>query len=264
MPFSKVDDIVVHWRETGPENAPPILFANSLGTDFRIWDEVAFVLSDRYRVITYDKRGHGLTDETPGPYSIDLLARDALSLASKLGLTHFAFVGLSIGGQIAQRVAHLAGDRVKALVLCDTAAKIGDAAGWNARIDAIEKGGLGAIADGVMERWFSAEYRRTRLEELAGWRNMFLRSPKQGYLACCAALRDADLTSDAPKITAPTLAVVGSEDGSTPVDLVQKTAQLITGARFEVIDGSGHLPCLDQPLHLAHLIALHLTGAGYD
>src|SRR5271165_5145897 len=115
MAFSRVKDIVVHWRELGPSDAPAIVFANSLGTDFRIWDEVAGTLNDRYRIVTYDQRGHGLSDLTPGPYSIDGLAEDTLGLIDHLGLESFAFVGLSVGGIIAQRVAIRVGGRLKAL-----------------------------------------------------------------------------------------------------------------------------------------------------
>jgi 3-oxoadipate enol-lactonase len=172
-------------------------------------------------------------------------------------------VGVSIGGMIAQQAALRSAGRIKVLVPCDTAAKIGDAASWNARIEAVEKGGLGAIADAVMERWFPPEYRRTRPDELGGWRNMLLRTPAKGYAAACAALRDADLRTETPKIDVPTLFVAGSEDGSTPPDLVRESALLIPGARFEVIEGAGHLPCLDHPMKLAHLISAHFEGAGY-
>jgi 3-oxoadipate enol-lactonase len=263
MPFTRLKDITVHWRETGPLQAPAIVFVNSLGTDFRIWDEVAGALEDRYRIVVCDKRGHGLSDETPGPYSIDGLAGDCLALIDYLGIETFALVGISIGGMIGQRVAIEAAHRLKALVLCDTAAKIGDAASWNARITAVEQGGLGAIADAVMERWFSSEFRRERPVEVSGWRNMVLRTPSGSYTAACAALRDADLSDEAPKIAVPTLVVVGSEDGSTPPDLVRATARLIPNARFEVIEGSGHLPCLDNPIKLVHLISEHLSRAGY-
>lgn len=263
MAFSRVNDIVVHWRQIGPEDAPAVVFANSLGTDFRIWDEVANALAGRYRIVTYDKRGHGLSDEPAGPYSIDGLASDSIALIDHLGIETFAFVGLSIGGMIAQRVAVRAANRIKALVLCDTAAKIGDAAGWNARIAAVESQGLSAIADAVLERWFSSAFRRSRSDELAGWRNMLIRSPQAGYVATCAALRDADLRPDAPRITAPTLFAVGCEDGSTPPDLVRQSARLVPQARFELIANSGHLPCIDHPLELANLIAQHFSEAGY-
>jgi 3-oxoadipate enol-lactonase len=263
MPFLRVNDIVVHWREVGPATAPAVIFANSLGSDFRIWDEVAGALKERYRIVTYDKRGHGLTSETPGPYSIDGLASDSLALIDRLGIETFAFVGLSVGGMIAQRVAIRAGGRLKALVLCDTAAKIGEAAAWSARIAAVEANGLSVIADAVIERWFSSAFRSTRADEVAGWRNMLVRTPQAGYAATCAAIRDADLRDDATKITAPTLFVAGSEDGSTPPAIVRESARLVPGARFEEIAGAGHLPCIDQPLKLAKLIAEHFAEAGY-
>src|SRR5262249_3211448 len=161
-----------------------------LGTDLRIWDDVAAKLASRYRILTYDNRGHGLSDAPPGPYSIDEMASDILALIDTLGINTFAFVGLSVGGMIAQRLAVRAAERPRALIVCDTAVNISEAALWNARIKAVEANGINAIADGVLERWFSAAFRRERPDELAGWRNMLVRTPAHGYAATCAAIRD--------------------------------------------------------------------------
>jgi len=167
-------------------------------------------------------------------------------------------VGLSVGGLIAQGLAARQPERLSALILCDTAAKIGTAEMWASRIEAIEQDGIEAIADSIMERWLSAAFRRDRPEESAGWRNMLVRTPADGYLGTCAAIRDADLSAEAARIDVPVLCLVGSEDGATPPDLVQATAALIPGARFEVIDGAGHLPCIEQPGVVAALIASFL------
>ena len=259
MQFSQVNGMVAHWASAGRADGPAIIFSNSLGTDLRIWDDVVARLGARYRTLTYDKRGHGLSELTPGPYSIDLFAADLLALADAQGLNRFALVGLSVGGLIAQAVVVRAPERLTALVICDTAAKIGTDETWGARIAAIEKSGLDSIAGELMERWFSRRYRSDRPAEVAGWRNMLVRTPAAGYIATCAALRAADLTAAVGTISTPTLVVAGEEDGSTPPALVRATAGLIPGARFEVIAGAGHLPCIEQPEVLARLIDWHIS-----
>ena len=263
MPFSNINGITVHWSTAARTEGPALVFSNSLGTDGRIWQRLAELLGERFRFITYDSRGHGLTDAPPGPYTIDGMADDLLGLADHTGLGRFALVGLSVGGLIAQQFALRAPDRLSALVLCDTAARIGTVETWNARIEAIRKGGLEAVADPIMERWFAKAFPEHRKDEFAGWRNLMTRTPIEGYIATCQALRDADLTAAVGKITTPTLVVAGAEDGSTPPALVKATADLIPGARFELIDGAAHMPCIEQPERLASLIVAHLESAGH-
>ncbi len=263
MAFSLLNQRVIHWTEMGPADAPAVLFVNSLGTDFRIWDDVAARLADNWRIVLHDKRGHGLSDAPAGPYSIDDHTDDLLALADYLALGRFALVGLSIGGLIGQNIAIRTPERLTALVLADTAAKIGTAASWAARIGAVTKGGLAPIADSVMERWFTPDFHERRPVELAGWRNMLLRTPPEGYIGSCAAIRDADLTDRISTIAAPTLVVVGDQDQSTPPDLVRATADRIAGARFETIASCGHIPTVEQPAAFADLIARHLEEAGH-
>lgn len=263
MAFSQLNDQVIHWNETGQPDGPAVLFANSLGTDLRVWDAVAAELGRRWRIVRHDKRGHGLSDAPAAPYSIDDHTDDALALADHLGITRFAFVGLSIGGLIGQNLALRAPERLTALVLAETAAKIGTPESWAARIEAVETNGLASIADAVMERWFTARFRSDRPVDLAGWRNMLLRTPEAGYVGSCTAIRDADLTGRIGAITAPTLVVAGDQDLSTPPDLVQATAARIPGARFELIAGCGHIPPVEQPAAFASLIARHLEEHGH-
>ena len=134
-------------------------------------------------------------------------------------------------------------------------AKIGDDDIWNARLKAIAESGIASIAGPILERWFSPGYRRPENPDFAGYSNMLVRSPAEGYSATCVALREADLTADAPNIRVPTLCIVGDQDGSTPPDLVKAMAQRIPGARFEIVKGAGHLPCIEQPKATAELIA---------
>lgn len=263
MPFTRVNDVVLHWAWRGLADRPVVVFSNSLGSDFRIWDDVVARLGDRWRILLYDARGHGLSDAPPGPYAIDDHVDDLIALLDHLGVRRAAMVGLSVGGMIAQRLAVRAPSLLAALVLCDTAAKIGTAEMWQARIDAVETAGLEPMADAVLARWFTPGFFAGEPAAAAGWRNMLARTSAVGYAATSAAIRDADLTADAPSIRVPTLCVVGDQDGATPPDLVRGTADLIPGARFVVIDGAGHLPCIEKADVLAALIDRHLGEAGH-
>ncbi len=262
MAFVRVNGIVLHYQVLGPTYGPVLVFINSLGCDLRIWQEVIPAFTDRFRVVLYDKRGHGLSDAPPAPYTIDDHTDDLLALLDHLGIGKTSLVGLSVGGMIAQRMAVQSPDRVQSITLCCTAAKIGTAELWAERIGAVETGGIEPIADAVLQRWFTPLFRETRADELAGWRNMLVRTPPGGYSGTCAAIRDTDLRPDAGRIAVPTLCVAGDQDGSTPADLVKGTADLIPGARFALIEGAGHIPCVEKPDELSGLIKKHLREAG--
>ncbi len=255
MAFARVNGVVLHHEIVGPAGAPVLVFANSLGTDFRIWHEVVARLGGAFRFVLYDKRGHGLSEATPAPYALTDHVSDLAALLDHLGVTKATIVGLSVGGMIAQGLASLRPDLVASLVLCDTAHKIGTAEMWNARIDAVRKGGIGSIADAVMQRWFTPAYRSPANPDYVGYVAMLTRTPTEGYVGTCAALRDADLTESTRALTVPTLCLVGDQDGSTPPDLVRSTAELIKGAEFRIIADAGHLPNIEQPAAVADLIA---------
>lgn len=262
MPFVRISGTLLHYRLTGPEGAPPLVFVNSLGTDARIWDAVIAALSDRYRCLSYDKRGHGLSDAPDGDYALDDHLDDLEGLLDQLRLNKGTVIGVSVGGLIAQGRALRAPHRVAALVLCCTAPRMGDAAMWAARIETARTKGLETMADPVMERWFSPDFRQHRPDELAGWRNLFLRTNPLGYANTCATLRDTDLSADIAQIEAPTLIVAGGADLAAPVDLV-RNCTAIPGSRFEVLDGVGHIPSIEQPARLADLIQDFLKEADH-
>ncbi len=263
MIFVESGDAVIHAELIGDLELPVLAFSNSLGTDFRIWDRVAAGFAETHCLLLYDKRGHGLSELGQGPVTLDRHVDDILAVLDHLEIDRLALVGLSIGGMIGQRLAVRAPERLAALVLCDTAVRIGDRVGWNARIAAVERDGLASIGDAVMERWFTPAYRSEEALAVRAWRTMLVRQAPAGYAASCAALRDADLTEDAGQIAVPTLVLVGDGDQSTPPDLVQATAERIPGARFEVIDGAGHLPCIERPEAMVEFIADHLEEAGH-
>jgi 3-oxoadipate enol-lactonase len=254
MAFARVNGVVIHHELRGRQDGPTVVFSNSLGTDFRIWNAVTPSLEADFRIVLYDKRGHGLSDTPPAPYAMADHVGDLCALLDHLGIRRTAIVGLSVGGMIAQGIAASRPDLVSALVLCDTAHKIGTAEMWNARIDAVTRDGLAALADGVMERWFTPAYRRPDNADFPGYTNMLVRQPAAGYAGTCAALRDADFTESTRALRQPTLLLVGDQDGSTPPELVRSTAELIAGSRLEIVKGAGHIPCVEQPEVTTRLI----------
>lgn len=263
MSFVRINGVLLHYRTAGPTGSPAVVLVNSLGTDLRIWDAVVASLSQRYRVLAYDKRGHGLSDAPSGDYGIEDQVADLAGLLDHAGIGDLALAGVSIGGLIAQAFALRYPRRLRALVLCDTAPRLGEPAIWNGRVETIRRGGLIAIADAVMERWFSERFLRDQPDDLAGWRNLFLRTDPEGYCRTCATLRDTDLTASVGGITTPTLVVAGSMDKSTPPDMVRACAAAIPGARFELIEGSGHLPSIERPAELTALMTSFFEEAGH-
>ncbi|NBN62622.1 3-oxoadipate enol-lactonase [Pannonibacter tanglangensis] len=247
MRMIAVNGVALHVEDSGEPHLPALAFCNSLGTDLRSWDAVAGQLRGRVRIIRHDARGHGLSDCPAGPYAVADLVDDLSALLGHLGVERCVPVGLSVGGLVAQGFAARHPDKVPALVLSNTAARIGTAETWQERIRLIEAGGIEAIAEPILERWFSAAFRGSEPVALAGWRAMLTRTPRQGYLATCAALAAADLTPSTSQLPMPTLVIAGSEDGATPPALVEATARLIRDARYTLIAGAGHLPCIEIP-----------------
>ena len=248
MQFASINGITLHYQLIGaPEGRPVLVFANSLGTDLRIWRDVILRLVGDFAIVTYDMRGHGLSDLGKPPYSIDDHVGDLAGLLDYLEVKSAVICGLSVGGLVAQGLYATRPDLVRALILCDTAHKIGTAEGWAARIAAVEKDGIESIADNIFKLWFTPTFHTQRRDELAGYRNMLVRQPVDGYIGTCAAIRDADFTEAASRIAVPAICVVGDQDGSTPPDVVLELAKLIPRARYEVIKAAAHIPCVEQP-----------------
>lgn len=261
MQVCDLGDVKLHYREDGDPRGAPVVFANSLGTDLRLWDDVVPLLPPGLRLIRYDKRGHGLSDCPQGPYGMGTLVRDAERLLDALGVRDAVFVGLSIGGLIAQGLATKRLDLIRGLVLSNTAAKIGTADSWAARIAAVRAQGIAPIADGILERWFAKGFRAT--PAFTAWANMLIRQPVEGYIGCCAAIAGTDFYTPTAALTLPTLVIAGSEDGSTPPDLVRETGDLIKGSRFHLMRGVGHLPCVEKPAEYAEVLSRFLKEIGH-
>ena len=258
MQIATINSLRLHYAESGDPDGVPLVFANSLGTDFRIWDPLLPHLPAGLRLLRYDMRGHGLSDAPEGEYYMGDLVAEAAGLMDSLGIAGAVFVGLSIGGVVAQGLAAERPDLLRAMVLSNTAAKIGTPDSWTRRIATVRAEGIAAIAEGILGLWFSKKFHETRADELAGWRHMLTRTPVAGYTGCSAAMAETDLRDSTARLALPTLVLAGSEDGSTPPDLVRETAESIAGARFEVIRGAGHIPCVETPETMAALIAAFL------
>lgn len=247
-----VNGVTLHVQEAGDPAGAPVIFANSLGTDLRLWDDLIPLLPDGLRLIRFDKRGHGLSSCPEGHYSMDDLTTDTEGLIKALELGPVTFVGLSIGGMIGQNLASRRPDLVRALVLSNTASKMGDPAAWNDRIAAISANGLKSMEAAILDRWFGPRFRATPAADL--WGAMLSRTPQAGYLGCCAAIADADLTETTSMLRLPALVIAGGEDGASPPDLVAATAALIPDSVFHIITGTGHLPCVEDPAAYAAIL----------
>lgn len=261
MLMANLNGLRVHYTDQGDPDGPAIVFANSLGTDLRLWDQVLPLLPAGLRIIRYDKRGHGLTDATPGPYKMGTLVADLESLLVHLKVRDCLLVGLSIGGMIAQGLAVKRMDLVRAIVLSNTGAKIGTSEMWDERIAAVRAGGIEALADAIMQRWFSAPFRQT--EAFHAWRNMLVRQTLDGYAGCSAAISGTDFYTPTSGLRLPALGIAGSEDGSTPPDLVRETIDLIPGSKFALIRGAGHLPCVENPEEYAGILNGFIKDTGH-
>lgn len=264
MQFVTTEAGSIHVADEGPRDGDVVVFSNSLGTDLRVWDRVVALLPAGLRVIRYDKRGHGLSDCPPREtWGMGDHVADAAAVMDALGAKDAVFVGLSIGGMIAQGLAAERPELVRGMALCDTGAKIGSPEMWDQRIESIEAGGIAALAEPILERWFTKAFREGRPGELALWRNMLTRTTLDGYIGSCAAIRDTDLRESTARLRLPTLALCGDQDGSTPPDLVRETAELIPGAEFQLIPGAGHIPGVEQPETTATAINAFMKRIGH-
>ena len=253
MQFLRVNDTTIHYRlRTGDKGVLPIVFSNSLGTDFRIWDDVVSRMPKEIPVLCMDKRGHGLSDLSD--ITIDILARDVASVMEVCGLGRSLVCGVSVGGLISQALAAARPDLVAGLVLSNTGSKIGNDEIWNERIEITRSKGIEAMADAVMERWFSPGFRNSREEEVSGYRNMLCRTTAEGYARTSEAIRDADYTGSSANLDVPAICISGSEDKATPTELVEALSKTVPGAQHHSIEGVGHLPSIEDPETVANII----------
>ena len=240
------DGCRIAYRLDGPEGAPVLVLSSSLGASAGMWEPQLGALRSRFRVLRYDTRGHGGSDVPPGATSMDRLGRDVLELLDALGIERASFCGLSMGGMIGQWLGVRAPDRIDRIVLANTASYMGPPSGWQQRIESVRRGGMLAIADGVLERWLTPAFRAGSPEAESVLRAMLLATNPEGYTACCAAIRDMDQRPTTHLIRRPTLLITATHDPSTPPACADELARAIPMAKLATLDAA-HLSNIEQP-----------------
>ncbi len=236
---------VAHTLE-GPDDAPVIVFSNSLGTTGLMWDAQAAALSDRFRVLRYGTRGHGGTPATPGPYTVEELAEDVIALLDRLGLDRVSFCGLSIGGMTGMWLGVNAPERIERLVICCTAMQLPPAEMWVDRAAQVRAEGLESVIDTTMERWFTPTFPERSPEVVERIRASFLETDPEGYAGCCEALAEFDMRGQLDAITAPTLLIAGEDDPVGTPERAAAMAEEIENSRLVILPEARHLAAVEQ------------------
>ena len=257
--FLEVDGARIHCRLDGGRGAPVLVLSNSLGTDLALWDPQINTLARTYRVLRYDTRGHGKSTATPGPCSIERLGRDVVGILDQLAIDRVHFCGLSLGGMTGMWLGIHAPRRLQRLVLANTAAHIGPPDNWNARIEKVRAGGMSAISQAVLERWFTPAFMTGHPAELASIRRMMESTPAEGYIACCAAVRDMDQRDAIAAIGVPTLIIAGTFDVATPVAAGRFLADHIEGAEYTEL-AAAHLSNIEAAPAFTHALRAFLDA----
>ena len=240
MPYFDSNGLAIYYEGAEHPGAPWLVFSNSLGADLSMWEPQLSVFSHHFNVLRYDNRGHGGSSAPEGPYTIAQLAQDVLGLCDHIGADRFHFCGLSMGGAVGQWLGVHEPDRVDRLVLCNTSPKFASRQAWTDRIATVESDGLDAIVDAVISRWFRPAFAQEHPEAVSRFRAVFLATPRAGYVASCAVLRDFDFRNLATKILTPTLVVCGTDDPVTTVQDGQILVDSIEKAQTLQLD-SAHL-----------------------
>jgi 3-oxoadipate enol-lactonase len=246
MPEISADGTTIHVEVEGPEAAPVLMLSNSLGTNLHMWDDQVPAFARHFRLVRFDRRGHGGSAVPKGPYSIERLGRDALAVLDGLGIKRFNWCGLSMGGMEGMWLGANAASRIDKLILSNTASYFPDRTIWDGRIDVARDKGLVALVDGTIERWFTAEFRRRSPQAVARIREMFLSTDVEGYVGCGAAIRDMDNRSLLAKVSVPTLVIAGRHDMGTTLEAGEFIAEHIPGAKLAVME-TAHIANVEQP-----------------
>ena len=261
MPFMTASDgCSIHYRFDGEEGRPVVMLSNSLGSTLAMWEPQMASLTERYRVLRYDNRGHGQSDAPPGPYTLERVATDARELIAELELAPVLWCGLSMGGMVGMWLGANAAHTLKRAVLANTSPLIGPPDIWNQRIAMAEKEGMEAMAKTVMPRWLTPPFMEAHPEIAAKLTAMIAATPLQGYIGAAAAVRDMDLRDSLSRITVPVLVIAGSQDPSTPCAMGEQIASGIAGARFAILEAA-HLSNVEQPEEFNRLIRNFLDAA---
>ena len=258
MPVIQSDGCPLHVEVLGRESAPVLMLSNSLGTTLHMWDEQMKPFTEHFRVVRYDRRGHGKSACPKGPYTMDQLGRDALAIMDALGIEKVNWCGLSMGGMVGMWLGANAPDRFEKIILSNTSSYYADKGPWNTRIEKVREGGLGAIADMVMNVWFTEDFREREPAKIDAMKHMLMQTPVDGYIGCCEAVRDMDHRDLLAKITAPTMVIAGRHDPATNLEAAEFIRSRIPGASLTVLDAA-HISNIEQPYDYADRVIGFLT-----
>jgi 3-oxoadipate enol-lactonase len=253
-----IDGCSIAWRMDGPPDAPVLVLSNSLGTAMPMWDEQVPALGERFRLLRYDTRGHGASSVMPGDYSLDRLGRDVIELMDGLGIEAAHFCGLSLGGMTGQWLGVHAPGRIDRLVIANSSSYMGPPESWQQRMNLVRGQGMAAIAQAVLDRWFTPGFAASDTAGLARTREQLLATSPDGYAGCCAAIRDMDLHPIVHLIGQPTLVIAGTMDPATPPDHAERIATAIAGAQLLSLEAA-HLSNIEQPEGFTRAL-LHFLG----
>lgn len=261
MPHIDANGITLHYRIDGPEDGRPLLLSNSLASNLHMWDpQIADLTAAGFRVIRYDSRGHGLSDAPDGAYSIEMLAEDAVALLDGLGIERADYCGLSKGGMVGQMLGVRHRERLKKLILADTSAHMPTQEMWDGRVRTVEKGGMAAVADATIERWFTPASQQRLKQDIDTVRDMILGTPPQGFIGCCRAIQAMDQRETIGGIDTPTLVIVGAEDPATTPEHAREIHGLIKGSGYVEIPEAAHFANFEQPAAFTRAMLEFLNG----
>jgi 3-oxoadipate enol-lactonase len=239
-------DNSIYYELCGPEDSPVLVMSHALGTNLTLWDHQVEALRTEFRIVRYDSRGHGRSPASQSPYTISILSSDVLDLLDEMKVARAHFCGLSMGGLVGQYLAIHHPDRISSLVLSNTAARIGTREKWDRRIREVTKAGIASVLSEVLEGWFSARFRNTHPPIADRLARALQETSSEGYIGCCHALRDTDLSEFIERVKIPTLIIAGTDDQATTLESAQFLHREIRGSQLVVLE-CAHLACAEAP-----------------
>jgi 3-oxoadipate enol-lactonase len=258
MPMIDADGCLLNVAIEGRDGGPTLMLSNSLGCNMAMWQPQMAALTKLFRVIRYDRRGHGKSGVPPGPYSMERFGRDVLAILDGLNIQKTHWCGLSMGGMVGQWLGANAPDRFDRMILSNTSCYYPDPTNWDNRIKAVQDGGIASVADAVIGGWLTADFREREPQATAQMKEMLIASPQQGYIACCQALRTLDQRDLLPRISRPTLVIAGRQDPSTPVAAGEYIRAHVPGANMTILDAA-HISNVEQPHAFTEAVIGFLT-----
>jgi 3-oxoadipate enol-lactonase len=259
VPMVEIRGEPFHIQVEGPEAAPVLLLSNSLSSDLPMWDDQIPRWAAQYRVVRYDQRGHGRSVVSPGPYTMEQLGRDAVAVLDHLGIERAHFCGLSMGGMVGMWLLTHARQRIARAVLANTAAHMGPPSLWNDRIALARAGGMAATVEPTVTRWFPAAFHASAPAIIDRMRAMIRRTPLEGYIGCCEAIRDMDQRQSISGIDTPTLVIIGAKDPATTPEAGRLIHAAIRGSTTAVLDAA-HISNVEQPEAFTSTVLEFLAG----